>query len=65
MQDANFITCVLENAMEKALIATKIHFVCPKRHKCKKTYVHTYFGLFYPEPREIFSININYIVTIY
>ena len=34
----------------RALSVTKIHFVCPKRHKCKRRHVNTYLGLFYPEP---------------
>ena len=60
MYAANFITCILQNAMEKSLSATKIHFVRPKWHKCKRRHVHTYLGLSYPEPRAMFAVNVNY-----
>ena len=65
MHDVNSITCILQNAMGKALSATKIHFVCQKRTNAKEdTFIHI-LGCFDPEPLVMLEVNINYIVTIH
>ena len=47
----------------KGIVCDKDSFCVPKTHKCKRRHVHTYFGLFYPEPLVMLEVNINYIIV--